>query len=120
MEALRREKLYAKFSKCEFWLQRVQFLGHVIDKDGVSVDPAKVEAVINWEQPKTPTEIRSFLGLAGYYRRFIQDFSKIASPLTNLTRKTVKFVWSEKCDESFMELKKWLSQAPVLALPDDT
>lgn len=64
LEALRREKLYAKFSKCEFWLQRVQFLGHVIAKNGVSVDPAKVEAVINWEQPKTPTEIRSFLELA--------------------------------------------------------
>lgn len=81
-----------KFSKYEFWLERVQFLGHVIDKDGISVDPVKVEAVINWEQPKTPTEVRSFLGLACYYQRFIKDFSIIASPLTNLMRKTMKFV----------------------------
>ena len=101
LETLRKEKLYAKFSKCEFWLERVQFLGHVIDKDGISVDPSKVEAVVNWDQPKTPSEIRSFLGLAGYYRHFIQDFSKIATPLTNLTRKAVKFVWMEKCEESF-------------------
>ena len=71
LEALRKEKMYAKFSKCEFWLERVQFLGHVIDKDGISVDPSKVEAVSNWEQPRTPTKVRSFLGLAGYYRRFI-------------------------------------------------
>ena len=78
-----------------------------------------MEAVINWEQPKTPTEVRSFLRLAGYYRRFIQDFSKIATPLTNLTRKTVKFVWTDKCEESFMELKKRLCNAPVLALPDE-
>lgn len=71
LEALRREKLYAKFSKCKFWLERVQFLTHVIDKERILVDPAKVEAVSNWEQPKAPTEMRSFLGLAGYYRRFI-------------------------------------------------
>ena len=94
-------------------------MGYVVDKDGVSVDPVKVEAVINWEQPKTPTEVRSFLGLTGYYRRFIQDFSKIATPLTNLTRKTVKFVWTERCEESFMKLKKRLYNAPVLVLPDD-
>lgn len=92
LEILRKEKMYAKFSKCQFLLENVQFLGHVIDKDGISIDPAKVEAMLNWEQPKTPTKIRSFLGLAGYYRRFIQDFSKIAGPLTNLTRKWVKFV----------------------------
>ena len=90
-----------------------------MDKNGISVDPAKFEAISNWEQPRTPTEVRSFLGLAGYYRRFIQDFSKIATPLTNLTRKTVKFVWTDKCEESFQELKKRLSEAPVLSLPDD-
>ncbi|KAJ9565812.1 LOW QUALITY PROTEIN: hypothetical protein OSB04_001778 [Centaurea solstitialis] len=85
LETLRRERLYAKFSKCDFWLQEVQFLGHLVNREGIKVDPTKIEAVMKWEVPKTPTEIRSFLGLAGYYRRFIQDFSKIVVPLTWLT-----------------------------------
>ncbi|XP_063942643.1 uncharacterized protein LOC135150309 [Daucus carota subsp. sativus] len=119
LEILRKEKLYAKFSKCEFWLQEVQFLGHIVSRDGIKVDPAKIEAIMNWERPKTPTEIRSFLGLAGYYRRFVQDFSRIATPLTKLTRKNEKFIWNEKCEESFQELKKRLVSAPVLSLPDD-
>jgi len=105
LETLRKEKLYAKFSKCEFWLREVQFLGHIVGSEGIRVDPAKIEAVMNWERPKTPTEVRSFMGLAGYYRRFVKDFSKIASPLTKLTRKNEKFVWTEKCEESFQELK---------------
>ena len=96
LETLRREKLYAKFSKCEFWLEEVQFLGHIVNKEGIQVDPAKVSAVRNWETPRTPTEIRSFLGLAGYYRRFIKDFSKIALPMTRLTRKDVAFSWGER------------------------
>ena len=91
LEILRNEKLYAKFSKCEFWLQEVQFLGHVVNKEGIKVDPANIEAVMNWERPKTPTEVRSFMGLAGYYQRFVQDFAKIATPLTKLTRKNEKF-----------------------------
>ena len=119
LEILRKEKLYAKFSKCEFWLQEVQFLGHIVSREGIKVDPAKIEAIMNWERPKTPTEIRSFLGLAGYYRRFVQDFSRIATPLTKLTRKNEKFIWNEKCEESFQELKKRLVSAPVLSLPDD-
>ena len=86
LEVLRSEKLYAKFSKCDFWLREVQFLGHVVNQKGILVDPAKVEAVMSWEVPKSPSEIRSFLGLAGYYRRFIKDFSKIVVPLTRLTR----------------------------------
>ncbi|KAF5813338.1 putative nucleotidyltransferase, Ribonuclease H [Helianthus annuus] len=90
LELLQREKLYAKFSKCEFWLREVQFLGHVVSERGIQVDPAKVEAVMNWQEPKTPTEIRSFLGLAGYYRRFIENFSRIAAPLTSLTKKKEK------------------------------
>ena len=88
---LRQEKLYAKFSKCEFWLTEVQFLGHVVNAEGIHVDPAKIEAISKWEAPKSPTEIRSFLGLAGYYRRFIEGFAKIVVPLTYLTRKSVKF-----------------------------
>ena len=86
LEILRKEKLYAKFSKCEFWLREVQFLGHVVNHEGIKVDPAKIEAIMNWERPKTPTEVRSFMGLAGYYRRFVQDFSKIETPLTKLTQ----------------------------------
>ncbi|GJY36616.1 hypothetical protein Tco_0421994 [Tanacetum coccineum] len=85
LELLKKEELYAKFSKCEFWISKVQFLGHVIDREGNHVDPAKVESIKNWASPKTPTEIRQFLGLAGYYRRFIEDFSKIAKPMTKLT-----------------------------------
>ncbi|KAK9049844.1 hypothetical protein SSX86_031187 [Deinandra increscens subsp. villosa] len=118
LERLRVEKLYAKFSKCAFWLREVQFLGHVIGSEGIKVDPAKVEAVTLWEAPKTPTEVRSFLGLAGYYRRFIQDFSKIALPLTKLTKKETKFVWGTEQEEAFRSLKQKLTQAPVLTLPE--
>ncbi|KAI3698239.1 hypothetical protein L6452_31352 [Arctium lappa] len=116
LEILRKEKLYAKFSKCEFWLKEVQFLGHVVSKDGVMVDPAKIEAVMNWEPPKSPSEIRSFLGLAGYYRRFIQDFSKVASSLMMLTKKNVKFVWTEEQEKAFRTLQRKLCEAPILSL----
>ena len=118
LEALRREKLYAKFSKCEFWLREVQFLGHVVNEKGIMVDPAKISAVMQWEVPKTPTEVRSFLGLAGYYRRFIQDFSKIALPLTRLTKKTAAFSWGVEQQKAFEELRGRLCSAPVLTLPD--
>ncbi|KAI3795060.1 hypothetical protein L1987_37704 [Smallanthus sonchifolius] len=118
LEALKKEKLYAKFSKCAFWLREVQFLGHVINPNGIMVDPAKIVTVREWNIPKTPTEIRSFLGLAGYYRRFIQNFSKIASPVTKLTRKEVKYELGSTQDEAFKELKEKLTQAPVLALPE--
>ncbi|XP_027171567.1 uncharacterized protein LOC113771150 [Coffea eugenioides] len=118
LQILREHKLYAKFSKCEFWLTEISFLGHRVSEDGIAVDPAKVEAVMSWKQPETPTEVRSFLGLAGYYRRFIQDFSKIAGPMTELTKKGAKFVWTPKCESSFQELKKRLTSAPVLVLPD--
>ncbi|KAJ9544953.1 hypothetical protein OSB04_024660 [Centaurea solstitialis] len=118
LETLRKERLYAKFSKCEFWLRKVQFLGHTISCDGVSVDPSKIEAIQNWEQPKNASEVRSFLGLAGYYRRFIRDFSKIGVPLTSLTRKDVQFEWSQAQESAFQALKCCLTDAPVLALPE--
>ena len=117
---LREKQLYAKFSKCEFWLDKVIFLGHVISKEGVMVDPAKIQAVKDWNRPKTVTEIRSFLGLAGYYRKFVEGFSKLAMPLTQLTRKGTKFEWTDKCESSFQELKKRLTIAPILAIPQGT
>ena len=118
LQRLREHKLYAKFSKCEFWLEEVGFLGHVVSKNGIAVDPEKVSAVTRWEVPKNVADIRSFLGLAGYYRRFIENFSKLAKPLTSLLKKEVKFKWTEECEISFQELKKRLVSAPVLCLPD--
>ncbi|GJV68776.1 reverse transcriptase domain-containing protein [Tanacetum coccineum] len=112
------EKLYAKFSKCEFWLQEVHFLGHVVNQNGIHVDPSKIEAVKNWKTPTTPSKIRSFLGLAGYYRRFIANFSKIAKPLTSLTQKNQKYVWGVEQEEAFQALKNNLCDAPILTLPD--
>jgi ribonuclease HI len=100
-------------------MQRVSFLGHVLTAEGVEVDPEKVKAVSEWKQPTSASEIRSFLGLAGYYRRFIEGFSKIARPMTELLRKDTKFVWSEACEGSFQELKRRLTSAPVLVLPDN-
>ncbi|KAD5507794.1 hypothetical protein E3N88_15497 [Mikania micrantha] len=117
-EILREERLYAKFSKCEFWLKEVQFLGHIVNEKGVHVDPAKSDAVKNWITPRTPTEIRSFLGLAGYYRRFISNFSRIAVPLTSLTQKNKPYEWGPKQEEAFQTLKQKLCDAPVLTLPD--
>ncbi|WVZ51730.1 hypothetical protein U9M48_002845 [Paspalum notatum var. saurae] len=120
LSRLREHKLYAKFNKCAFWLKEVAFLGHILSAKGVAVDPSKVEDVLNWKQPKTMTEIRSFFGLAGYYRRFIKDFSKIAKPMTALTQKNAKFAWSSRCEEAFRTLKKLLTSAPILAQPDIT
>jgi hypothetical protein len=117
---LRKQQLYAKFKKCEFWLDRVAFLGHVVTKDGIAVDPGKVEAVVNWVRPSNAHEVRSFLGLAGYYRRFVEGFSKLAGPLTRLTKKNEKFQWSDECEQSFQELKQRLVTAPVLTLPSGT
>ncbi|GJV80654.1 putative nucleotidyltransferase, ribonuclease H [Tanacetum coccineum] len=118
LELLKKEELYAKFSKCEFWIPKVQFLGHVIDSEGIHVDPAKIESIKDWTSPKSPTEIRQFLGLAGYYRRFIEGFSKIAKPMTKLTQKKVKFEWGDKQEVAFQLLKQKLCSAPILALPE--
>ncbi|GJX84703.1 putative reverse transcriptase domain-containing protein [Tanacetum coccineum] len=118
LELLKKERLYAKFSKCEFWIPKVQFLGHVIDSRGIHVDPAKIESIKDWASPKTPTEIRQFLGLAGYYRRFIEGFSKIAKSMTKLTQKGIKFDWGEKEENAFQLIKQKLCSAPILALPE--
>ena len=118
LQILKNRKLYAKLSKCEFWKSEVKFLGHVVSKQGIAVDPAKVEAVMNWERPTSVTEIRSFLGLAGYYRRFIRGFSQLPLPLTKLTRKDTHFIWTPECEKSFRELKHRLTTAPVLVLPE--
>nr|GFC80259.1 putative reverse transcriptase domain-containing protein [Tanacetum cinerariifolium] len=103
---------------CEFWIHKVQFLGHVIDSQGIHVDPAKIESVKAWASPKSPTEICQFLGLAVYYRRFIEGFSKIAKPMTKLTQKKVKFEWGNKQEAAFQLLKQKLCSAPILALPE--
>ncbi|GJX87190.1 putative reverse transcriptase domain-containing protein [Tanacetum coccineum] len=118
LELLKKEKLYAKFSKCEFWIPKVQFLGHVIDSRGIHVDPAKIESIKDWASPKTPMEIRQFLGLTGYYRRFIEGFSKIAKSMTRLTQKGIKFDWGEKEENAFQLIKQKLCSAPILALPE--
>jgi hypothetical protein len=113
-------RLYAKFSKCEFWLKQVSFLGHVLSENGVAVDPSKVKDVLEWEQPKNVKDIQSFLGLAGYYRRFIENFSKISKPMTELLKKGVPFKWSDACEEAFQILKTKLTSTPILAQPDIT
>ncbi|WVZ63478.1 hypothetical protein U9M48_013105 [Paspalum notatum var. saurae] len=115
---LREHKLYAKFSKCAFWLKEVSFLGHILSEKGVVLDPSKVKDVLNWKQPEIVTEIRSFFGLAGYYRCFIKDFSKTAKPMTSLKKKNAKYLWSSNCEEAFQTLKKFLTSAPVLAQPN--
>nr|GEY44205.1 putative reverse transcriptase domain-containing protein [Tanacetum cinerariifolium] len=120
LELLKKEELYAKFSKCELWILKVQFLGHVIDSQGIHVDPAKIESVKDWASPKSPMEIRQFFGLAGYYQRFIEGFSKIAKPMTKLTQKKVKFEWGDKQEVAFQLLKQKLCSAPILALPEES
>nr|GEV26446.1 reverse transcriptase domain-containing protein [Tanacetum cinerariifolium] len=118
LELLKEEKLYATFSKCEFWIPKVQFIGHVIDSRGIHVDPVKIESIKDWASPKTPTVIRQFLGLAGYYRRFIEGFSKIAKSMTKLTQKGFKFDWGEKKENAFQLIKQNLYRALILALPE--
>ncbi|GJW10635.1 putative reverse transcriptase domain-containing protein [Tanacetum coccineum] len=118
LDLLKKEELYAKFSKCEFWIPKVQFLGHVIDSKGIHVDPAKIESIKDWASPKTAMEIHQFLGLTSYYRRFIEGFSKIAKSITKLTQKKVKFDWGDKQETTFQLLKEKLCSAPILALPE--
>ncbi|GKD27290.1 hypothetical protein Tco_1233504, partial [Tanacetum coccineum] len=120
IQILRQEKLYAKFSKCKFWLSKVVVLGPVVPAEGITMDPAKVEAITKWPRPTFVTEVWSFLGLAGYYHRFVEGFSRLALPLTKLMRKGKKFVWNEEREKSFEELKQRLVFAPILTLPSGT
>jgi hypothetical protein len=115
---LREHQLYAKFSKCVFWLEEIQFLGHVLSTNGIAVDSSKVKDILEWKPPTTVHQVRSFLGLAGYYRRFIPDFSKIVKPITSLLKNDTKFDWSSRYNEAFEHLKVLLTTAPVLAQPD--
>jgi hypothetical protein len=101
LQKLQENRLYAKLSKCEFWMKQVAFLGHVVSKGGISVDPSKVQDVLSWNAPTTVGDIRSFLGLAGYYRRFFKGFSKISRPMTELIKKDKKFEWTSACEASF-------------------
>ncbi|WVZ80300.1 hypothetical protein U9M48_027790 [Paspalum notatum var. saurae] len=120
LQKLRDHKLYAKLSKCEFWLDQVPFLGHIVSKGGIMVDPSKIGGVMDWKVPEVVKEVRGFLGLAGYYRRFIESFSRIAKPMTSLLEKGVPFNWTKERQAAFDELKKRLTIAPVLTLPDLT
>ena len=117
LQTLREKKLYAKLSKCDFLLKEVSFLGHIVAVGGIRVDPAKIEAVVNWKLPRKVTEVRSFLSLVGYYRRYVKGFFIIASLLTKLLRKEVKFEWRDKFQDSFEQLKEMLVEAPVLTQP---
>jgi hypothetical protein len=114
---LRERELFAKLKKCDFWLEEASFLGHVVNKNELTIDPDKVKVVVEWEQPANVWEIRSFFGIAGYYRRLIEGFFALLGPLTALPRKNAQYEWSEECEASFHELKRRLVIAPVLTLP---
>jgi len=118
LQCLRENKLYAKMSKCSFFQSKIHYLGHIISSEGIAVDPAKIEAISEWPAPSNVHEVRSFMGMAGYYRRFVEGFSKIANPITSLIKKGVRFIWTKECDQAFTDLKKLLTSAPVLKVPD--
>jgi hypothetical protein len=118
LQKLRHCQLYAKLSKCEFWISEVLFLGHIINQEGLAVDSKKVAAILDWKAPKYVQGIKSFIGMADYYRRFIEGFSKIARPMTTLLAKKVEYKWTPACQKSFETLKEKLTTTPVLILPD--
>jgi hypothetical protein len=118
LKVLREHKLYAKISKCIFYQNKIHYLGHIISTYGITVDPEKIEAIRGWPMPRNVIEVRSFMGLMGYYRIFIKGFSNIASPITSLQKKGVKFIWTPKCEESFQQLKIILTSAPILKIAD--
>jgi hypothetical protein len=115
---LRKHKLYAKFDKCDFYQREIQYLGHVISVEGIVVDLEKTKAIMEWPVPNDVVDIRSFIGITIYYRRFIEGFSKIAYPITSLTKKGTKFNLSKKCQDSFNKLKGLLTTAPILKVAE--
>ncbi|KAL9816571.1 putative nucleotidyltransferase, Ribonuclease H [Arabidopsis thaliana] len=118
LEVLRKEKLYVNLKKCTFGTDNLVFLGFVVSTDGVKVDEEKVKAIREWPSPKSVGEVRSFHGLAGFYRRFVKDFSTLAAPLTEVVKKNVGFKWEQAQEDAFQALKKKLTHAPILSLPD--
>jgi hypothetical protein len=118
LQTLREHQLYAKLSKCEFWIHEVMFLGHIIYQEGLAVDPKKVADILNWKAPKDVRGVKSFIKMAGYYRCFIEGFLKIVRPMTALLEKKAKFKWTQNCQNVFEELKTRLTTTSVLILPD--
>jgi hypothetical protein len=118
LPCLRENKLYGKLSKCSFFQREIHYLGHIISDKGISVDPEKVKAIMEWPVPKNAHEVRSFMGLAIYYQRFVEGFSKIAKPITTLQCKGVNYEWTEECDSAFIELNRLLTSAPILRVSD--
>jgi hypothetical protein len=118
LQVLREHQLYAKFSKCDFFQKQIHYLGHVISEEGVAVDPDKIRSIMEWPTPKDISDIRSFMGLAGYYRRFIKGFSNIGCPITSLQKKGDEFMWTQECEERFQSLKYLLTHALVLKIVD--
>ena len=116
LKLLREHKMYAKLRKCDFYKYKIHYFGHIISKEGISVDPEKVEAVMNWPTPRNLADVRSFMGLAGYYMRFIEGFSTVAHSITSLQKKEIKFEWTPRCEESFQQLKNLLTSAPILKM----
>jgi hypothetical protein len=114
LQVLREHQLYAKLRKCTFYQRQIHYLGHIVSEEGIVVDPKNIEAIKGWPRPKNISEVRSFMGLVGYYRRFIEGFSKIAHPITSLQKKGIKFEWTTKCEENFQHLKELLTSAPIL------
>ena len=118
LQELREHQLFTKFSKCDFFKDKILYLGHVVPKEGISVDPEKIRAIEDWSAPKDVTDVRYFMGITGYYRRFIEGFSRIANPITSLQKKGKKFDWNQKREESFKKLKTLLTSAPILRIVD--
>jgi hypothetical protein len=118
LQTLRKHKLYTKFDKCDFYQKEIQYLRHVISEEGIVVDPKTIKAIMEWLVPKDVEDIRSFMGITGYYCRFIEGFSKTTYPITSLQKKGTKFNWTQKCQDSFNKLKELLTMTPILKVVD--